>query len=123
MNTAYRLSRTVKLSGSTGVSYLFVILGVLIGVLSFFQGIIIAGLILGSILFAIGCLVEPKYQHISYCEACGNEVAPTSKHCPHCHTDLIAAPHRRRRMSPILLGTFIFIALIGLFFLWLKLRS
>lgn len=121
MNTAHRLHRAVQHSGSTAASFFFALIALLTGIAGFFTYTII--LWPCALLAAIAAILsDPKQQFISYCEACGNEVAPTSKHCPHCHTDLIAAPHRHRRMSPILLGTLIFIALIAIFFVWLFLR-
>lgn len=119
--TAYRLSRSIS-SGSSAASFFFGLVAALLGIAGFFTAMII--LWPCALLAAIAAiLVDPKEQLISYCEACGNDVAPTSKHCPHCHTDLIAPPRPRKPLSPILLGTIIFAALIALFFLWLKLRS
>lgn len=118
--TAYRLSRTIS-SGSSAGSFFFGILAALLGI----SGLFTATILLWpcALLAAIAAiLIEPKAQSITYCEACGNDVAPTSRHCPHCHTDLIAAPQPRRRLSPILLGTLIFTGLIALFYLWLYLR-
>ena len=119
---AYRLSRSTTTSGSAFASFFFGLIAAILGIAGFFTYMIILWpCALLAVIAAI--LSDPKEQHITYCEACGNDVAPTSKRCPHCHTELIAPPRPRRRLPPILLGTLIFAALIGLFFLWLSLRS
>lgn len=121
MHTAYRLTRSVHLSGSTGASFFFALIALITGIAGFFAYMIL--LWPCALLAAIAAILsDPKEQHISYCEACGNDVAPTSKRCPHCQTELIAPPRPRRRLSPILLGTLIFAAMIGLFFFWLSVR-
>lgn len=118
---AYRLHRAAATSGSAAGSFFFGLLAALLGIAGFFTAMII--LWPCALLAAIAAiLIEPKAQLATYCEACGNDVAPTSRHCPHCHTQLIAAPPPRRRLSPILLGTLIFTGLIALFYLWLYLR-
>ena len=118
---AYRLSRSTTTSGSDFASFFFSLIAAILGIAGFFTYMLIFWPC--ALLAAIAAILsDAKTQIITYCDACGNDVAPTSRHCPHCHTDLIAPP-RRRRLSPILLGTLIFAALIGLFFLWLSLRS
>lgn len=120
--TAQRLTRTVTTSGSGCVAVLFATLGIVIGIFSIMAGGHLIGLILAAILIAIGVMTEPKQQFQSYCSACGNDVAATSRLCPHCHHQLRSAKPPRSAWRPILLGTLIFAALIGLFFLWLSLR-
>ena len=118
---AYRLSRSTT-TGSAGASFFFTLIAGAFAVAGFYAYMIIFWpFALLAVIAAI--LSDPKEQHITYCEACGNDVAPTSKRCRHCQTELIAPPRPRRRLSPILLGTLIFAALIALFFLWLSLRS
>lgn len=120
-SSAYRLTRATR-SGSSANTLFFGLITAAFAIAGFFAYMIVCWPC--ALLAAIAAVLsEPKVQLTSYCEACGNDVAPTSKRCPHCHTDLLAPPARRKPISPILLGTLIFAALIAGFFLWLHLRQ
>ena len=119
--SAYRLTRATR-SGSSAGTLFFGLITAAFAIAGFFSYMLIFWPC--ALLAAIAAVLsEPKVQLTSYCEACGNDVAPTSKRCPHCHTDLLAPPARRKPISPIFLGTLIFAALIAALFLWLRLRQ
>ena len=120
--TAQRLTRTVTTSGSGCVTVLFATLGIVIGIASIMAGGHLIGLILAAILIAIGVMTEPKQPVQSYCSACGNDVAATSRLCPHCHHQLRSAKPPRSAWRPILWATFITSMALAAFFLWTHLR-
>ena len=121
--TARRLTRAVTTSGSGCVTVLFATLGIVIGIASIMAGGHLIGLILAAILIAIGIMTEPKQQFQSYCSACGNDVAATSRLCPHCHHQLRAAQSSRSAWRPILWAILITSLAIAAFFLWINFRS
>lgn len=120
--TAQRLTRTVTTSGSGCVAVLFALLGIVIGIFSIMAGGNLIGLILAALLIGIAALTEPKQQFQSYCSACGNDVAATSRLCPHCHHQLRAAKTPRSAWRPILWAIFITSMALAAFFLWTHFR-
>jgi hypothetical protein len=118
VTTAKRLTRTVTTSGSGCVTVIFASLGIVIGIASIMSGGNLIGLILAAILIAIGVMTEPKQLFQSYCSACGNDVAATSRLCPHCHHQLLAAKAPRSAWRPILWAIFITSMALAAFFLW-----
>lgn len=81
---AYLMTRRVRTSGSQGMALGFGFLGLLF--LVFFWP-------LGLLLILIAFFADAKYGKAHYCGSCGNDVAPTSRLCPTCHSELIPGTH------------------------------
>lgn len=118
---AFRHIRNTKAGGSGCAAYLFAILAFVVGFFSLASGLNLIGLCLAVLLLGIAAACEPKSHKTHFCGHCGNEVAPTSVLCPHCHTALTPAP-KKFRLHPIFTAVILFAILVGLFFLWIHNR-
>lgn len=116
----YHKIRRQRISGSYFASTAFILSG-LLSVMLGITCLVLASLIMGLgmiiaalILFAVSRLVEPKYKELDYCDACGNEIQPTSRTCPHCRAQILPEPLRWYQRTNIILGLILLLLVLGL---------
>lgn len=112
--------RRQRISGSHFASTTFLLAGLLsllLGITCLVSASLLIGLgmiIAALILFAVSRLVEPKYKELDYCDACGNEIQPTSHRCPHCRAQILPEPLRWYQRTNIILGLVLLLLVLGL---------
>jgi hypothetical protein len=93
--SVYHRTRRQRQGGSRTASTLFALLGMACAAL----GLVFLGAFLGLIswgiavlFFAVGFLVDARYETIDYCDACGNRFESTTRICPTCHAQILTPP-------------------------------
>lgn len=77
--------------------------------------------IIGAALLLIGIGVSNNYREVSTCSECGNEVANTSRRCPHCqsHFTGVLETYKNNGILYAALGSLTVALIIGVAMWWL----